>query len=142
MAHRLPLQHQPLGLPFLWNIDAHVGDQRSENRATDVELTKLLIKSALEFSRGDGEGYESNPPLVLNGQFDQTLAFWIYRLQFNFGVEPKDGKVSPVRRSSGHLSMLVQLNHQMRLRNALYWADLASAPGTSAALQAELRRSL
>lgn len=142
MAHRLMLPHQPLGLPYVWNIDAHVGDQRSENRATDVELMKLLIKSALEFSRGAGQGsgYEDNPPLLLNGSFDQTLAFWIYRLQFTFGVEPKDGKASPVRRAG--TGMLLQLNHQMRLRNALFWADLASAPGISMALRAELSRSV
>lgn len=143
MAHRLMLPNQPLGLPYIWNIDAHVGDQRSENRTTDVELVKLLIKSAIEFSRGDpGTGYEDNPPLMLNGSLDQTLAFWVYRLQFNFRVEPKDGKVSPARRPSGGVGMLIQLNHQMRLRNSLFWADLASAPGISQALRQDMKRSL
>lgn len=145
MAHRLMLPNQPLGMPYIWNIEAHVGDQRSENRATDVELVKLLIKSALEFGRGGGEtgrGYEDNPALVLNGQFDQTLAFWVYRLQFTFGVEPKDGRISPVRRPSGGHGMLIQLNHQMRLRNGLFWADLPSAPGVSPNLRMELKRSV
>ena len=129
-----------MGLPHVWNIDAHVGDQRSENRATDVELMKLLIKSALDFGRGaeESHSYESNPPLTLNGAFDQTLAFWIYRLQFTFGIEPKDGKVSPVRRAG--TGMLLQLNYQMRLRNALFWADLAAAPGISFALRTEMAR--
>lgn len=145
MAHRLMLPHQPLGLPFVWNVDAHVGDQSRENRPTDVELMKLLIKSALEFGRGggqQGDGYEDNPPLVLNGEFDQTLAFWVYRLQFTFRIEPKDGKVSPVRRPTAGMPMLLQLNHLMRQRNSLYWADLASAPGISPRLRAELQRSV
>ncbi|MBL8348554.1 MAG: hypothetical protein JNN03_24215 [Rubrivivax sp.] len=144
MAHRLLLPNKPLGLPYLWNIDQHVGDQTRENRATDVELVKLLIKSALEFGRGGGEGdgYEDNPPLVLNGNFDQTLAFWVYRLQFTFRIEPKDGVISPVRRPSAGMAMLLQLNHQMRLRNGLFWADLASAPGISPGLRADLRRSV
>ena len=143
MAHRLMLPNQPLGMPYIWNIDAHVGDPRSENRATDVELVKLLIKSALEFGRGEpGAGYEDNPPLMLNGSFDQTLAFWVYRLQITFRVEPKDGKVSPARRPSGGVGMPIQLNHQMRLRNGLFWADLSAAPGISHAWRQDLKRSL
>ena len=144
MAHRLMLPNQPLGLPYIWNIDAHVGDQARENRPSDVELVKLLIKSALDFgpARDSTEGYENDPPLVVNGQFDQTLAFWVYRLQFTFSIQPKDGVISPVRRPAGGVGMLIQLNHQMRLRNSLFWADLASAPGISHALRQDLKRSV
>jgi len=143
MAHRLMLPNKPLGLPFLWNIDQHVGDQTRENQATDVELVKLLIRSALEFGRGGGtDGFENNPRLVVNGEFDQTLAFWVYRLQFTFRIVPKDGMFSPVRRTAAGTPGLMQLNHVMRQRNALFWADLASAPGISGALRTELQRSV
>jgi hypothetical protein len=44
MAHRLMLPNKPHGLPWMWNIDTHVGDYATlANRPTDVELVKLIV---------------------------------------------------------------------------------------------------
>ena len=104
MAARLKLTSGTL--PFIWNVSAKVGPTSDcANRATDVELMKLLLVMALNHPgvRKFGINGTSLPP-PRDRQFDPILGFWIFRLQ-QLGKNPvMDGIASPALGTSATTS--------------------------------------
>ncbi|MBL8348553.1 MAG: hypothetical protein JNN03_24210 [Rubrivivax sp.] len=148
MAHRLMLPGKPEGLPFIWNIDAHVGHLAScPNRPTDVELIKYMSIMLESLSRPGHPRHASvaNVRLELNGQFDVVLAYKILSSQSGMQYPGKvvDGVISPIR---GHgppwIWALGQWNYHLHRNQPLVFQNLPDAPGLSPALRAELRHTV
>lgn len=145
MAHRLMLPNKPHGLPWMWNIDAHVGDYATlANRPTDVELVKLIVMAmAFNGPNSTRHPHSNSPSLVLNGRFDQTLAYYILRTQMAFKMHTIDGIVSPIGHSGNPMTwILANWNWRMWQQNRVHWENLDKSPQLSAALLTELQRKV
>ncbi|WP_144290148.1 hypothetical protein [Ideonella sp. A 288] len=148
MAHRLMLPGKPEGLPFIWNVDAHVGHLAScANRPTDVELIKYLRTMLDSFGKPSRPRHASvaNVRLELNGQFDAVLAYRIFSSQAGMQYPGKvvDGIISPIRgHGSPYIWTLGQWNYHFHKAQPVLFQNLPDAPGLSAALRAELKRTV
>jgi hypothetical protein len=146
MAHRLLLPSRPGGMPFMWNVSAHVGELAScPNRPTDVELVKQLLAMLRTFvtakvPRAPGVAHA---PMAINGQFDITLAYWIYSTQAHGGQGTVvDGIVSPAKAFGDPGTwLLCRWNQALFQANRMAWEALPQQPQLSAALRGELAKT-
>lgn len=145
MAQRLAIQSGIKGFGHIWNVSQKVGGRTGcPNISTDVELVKALVKKALDSPDISASARRiSNPPLIVNGQFDAVVGYWIFRFQDHDGHPIIDGVVSPARNISyapGVPWVIAFLNYQAFKVDKDYWADLPRNPTLSPALRAELSR--
>jgi hypothetical protein len=143
MAARLKLTSGTL--PFIWNVSARVGPTSDcANRATDVELMKLLLVTALNHPgvRKFGINGTSLPP-PRDRQFDPILGFWIFRLQ-QLGKNPViDGIASPALGTSyapGTPWVIFWFNQFAKEADEELWLNLPRNVTVSPELRAELTR--
>jgi len=148
MAHRLMLPGKPQGLPFIWNIDAHVGHLAScANRPTDVELVQYM-RIIIDSRTPPGPARHpsvANVRIELNGQFDVALAYRIFSSQslMSYAGKVVDGVISPIRgHGSPFIWVLGQWNYHLHRSQPLVFQNLPDAPGLSPALRADLKRTV
>ena len=145
MAHRLAIRSGVPGFGHIWNVTQRVGGRDScPNMATDVELVKVLIKKAFEHPKiAPVVRRVPNPPLIVNGQFDAVVGYWIFRFQDHDGHPIIDGVVSPARNLSyapGVAWVIAFINFHVFQTDQNFWNNLPQNPTLSAALRAELSK--
>lgn len=151
MAHKLMLPHKPHGMPFLWNVDLHVGELAAcSNRPTDVELVQFLIIGSLSFlshktARAAGILKQTHLALRPNGVMDAVTAYWLLSSQVTSkvlnGQGVVDGFVSPAKMGADLGTWWIgRVNLAIFNANRYAWETLDQSVGMSADLKRELTR--
>lgn len=151
MAHKLLLPHKPHGMPYLWNVDAHVGELAScSNRPTDVELVQFLIIGSLTFlnqktARAGGVLKQTQTSLRPSGQMDAVTAYWLLSSQVTTkgvnGQAVVDGFVSPAKLGADLCTWWIgRVNLAIFNANRYAWETLGQSVTMSAGLKRELTR--
>jgi hypothetical protein len=147
MAFRLDGDTGIPGMDHIWNVSQQVGGLTTcPNLPTDVELVKVLLKQT--FRHPDVVARSSKvfkPPLVVNGEFDAIVGYWIFRFQTHTGHPIIDGIVSPAHGfayTQGSPWVIARINHFAFLVDNDFWENLDQNFSISPQLRDELTRQL
>jgi|RhiMetdeSRZDD1v2_1073273.scaffolds.fasta_scaffold1006854_1 hypothetical protein len=148
MAYKLVFPAPQNGMPFIWNVSAHVGwGVEHPNRPTDVELVQFLLSELTK--KGvvgrTANGAAKSPPIQVNGRFDPVIGFWIWFAQDSpsLKTETIDGIVSPAKGMSygGGKWLIAKLNFSYKQHFPNDWQNLNSDTRLSSALRADLSKT-
>lgn len=148
MAYKLIFPTPIDGLPFIWNISAHVGCKSTNpNYSTDVELIQFFLREQL---KSGALGSKANtgsrlPDLPVDGKFTSVTGFWIFYTQLG-GLDSAtvDGVVSPARGGTsygGGAFAIAKMNFNFKKAFPDAWQNLDKDPRLSPALRAQLTRT-
>lgn len=148
MAYQLKFSYPQNGLPFLWNISAHVGCSAScPNKPTDVELVQFFLSELI----GAGViGTQANaatrlPKIAVNGKYDAITGFWLFYSETGgSSTAVVDGIASPAKGvvyGTGAWA-IAKMNHAYKQMFPTLWENLKNDVRLSAALRMELAKNV
>ncbi len=145
MAARLNFNRPIDGMNFIWNVSQHVGDNTScANRPTDVDLVKILIGECIRARPINWVNHTLRTPLLVNGEMDMTLAYWIRALSANENsplTAIESGIISPARGAGygRNYWTIFKLNYVLHQNAPNVWQNIPNHRNTKPALRNELQ---